>query len=247
VRGRWTQMNWTRAQVVFTPPGTWLGKFNMKTTDLVWNSFVGDWQGQVLYGSPRTKLTGHYTEYSMTSANGTLTAEGSVDVPGAYNLVYEYAGSPLRDAGTLRWYFAEADGGADGVAADSYEGYAFHSASGVLTVTSIVPGLPPASTEVPDVLRSVEGKMWDGETTRPLLEAGHMSGVRERPWGAEYGLAMTQRLDWDLAPAEAVLPYERRVGKYAWTGALAQKGLYRLQATIDNGAHHSPWHTVTVR
>lgn len=247
--GKWLSVGSARRQVQFIPPESWDGTFDTKT-DWV-GRFTGTnaaWEGSVSYGSPETNQIGHYVNYSMTSASGSLWADGTFESGRTYKYT---ADAPVKDSGTLRWYFADilGDYGSDGklsvlIPKGSYEGDSYHETSGTLTEVEDGVTLPednPTVFIVEDVLRLKNTE------PRPLLDRyGHMQETRVVNNDGDPTLIETTTSKWNLAPSSAV-----ENGFYSWGYKTAKKGVYRVRATVaktrDHAAAQSVWLKVTLK
>lgn len=132
--GKWTQVSSARRQVQFTAPTYWTGPFNI---EIAYPTSTTRWLGEVMYERTYTDLDFHYADYNMISATGVYASTGTGGV-GTRGYSFACVGTPLWDAGTVRWYFADstgAPGGLGGIAGDSYEGSASHAVTSVQTVT----------------------------------------------------------------------------------------------------------------
>lgn len=245
--GKWTQVSSARRQVQFTAPTYWTGPFNI---EIAYPTSTTRWQGQVMYERTYTNLDFHYADYNMISATGVYASTGTGGV-GTRGYSFACVGTPLWDAGTVRWYFADstgAPGGLGGIAGDSYEGSASHAVTSVQTVTwddGPVEVGPP--TEV-----DIWGEIWPlSDPTglpRPVLDPDlQMLGSRVRALPG-----YTESVDWNLHQSQPDLPVlADRGGTYSWKYTPRKKGVYRLRAamaqTVDRYACQTPWRKVTVR
>lgn len=247
--GKWLPVGSGHRQVQFIPPESWDGTFDTKDDWL--GRFTGTlaaWEGSVSYGSPETDQTGHYVDYSMTSALGRLWADGTFESGRTFKYTAE---TPVKDSGTLRWYFADilGDYGSDGtlsvlIPKGSYEGDSYHETSGTLTEVEDghdVSGDNPTFFIVEDVLRL------KNDEPRPVLDKyGHMQETRVVHSDGDPTLTGTETSKWNLAPSSAV-----ENGFYTWGYKTAKKGVYRVRATVaktrDHAAAQSLWIEVRLR
>jgi hypothetical protein len=247
--GKWLTVGSGHRQVQFIPPESWDGTFNTKIDWL--GEFTGinpAWEGSVSYGSPETHQLEHYVDYSMTSALGRLWAEGTF---GNVRTLKYTAETPVKDSGTLRWYFADilGDYGSDGklsvlIPKGSYEGDSYHKTSG--TLTEVEEGVTVTEDHafvvvVEDVLRLKNTE------PRPVLNTyGQMQDTRVVTSDGDPTLIETTTSQWNLAPSSAV-----ENGFYTWGYKTAKKGLYRVRATVartrDHAAAQSVWIKVRLR
>jgi hypothetical protein len=247
--GKWLTVGSGHRQVQFIPPDSWDGTFD---TTIDWlGSFTGinpAWKGSVSYGSPETHQIEHYVDYSMTSALGTLWADG---IFGSGRTLKYTAETPLEDSGTLRWYFADilGDYGSDGklsvlIPKGSYEGDSYHKTRGTLTEVEDGVTLPVDHAfvvVVEDVLRLKNTE------PRPVLNTyGQMQEKRVVINDADPTQIETTTSQWSLAPSSAV-----ENGFYTWGYKTAKKGVYRVRATVaktrDHAAAQSVWIKVRLR
>jgi hypothetical protein len=247
--GRWTAAGSGFEQVLFDAPDSWQGTFTTKLEQSGrFSGTPGSWEGSVLYGSPQTDLLGHYVDYTLTSATGRLWAQGVFES----GRTYDYSGTPVSDAGTLRWYYADVLGDYDAtgtasvlVIRDSYEGHVNHETVGTLTEKE------DGVTYVTESSRFyVADTMWLGRPApRPVLDRyGHMTETRVVHNDADPTLTDTTTSTWNLAPSSNVMA---RSGFFVWSYTPRKKGLYRLRATMPETAGHaavaSPWVALSVR
>jgi hypothetical protein len=281
-KGKWTPLwtNYGSKQVLFTPPASWEGTFNMEVTrdDGNWSDWTSTWRGQVRYElrAAPSSPTFHFTDYTMTWAQGEFTNNGIDTLMNGHAVSYAYTGfpfamgspTPFTDWGMLRWYFAEDKLAWDRddkgiVPKDSYEGNAWHNVRGTLFITGRYH--PGETEEVTGVSNHIDAEMWPGssheiwrsaasfvsvpaEAARPVLdEDGNMVHSVVRPMAHMAGY--TEKLNWVLTPST---PDDANIlgrsGFYSWEYTPTKKGLYRLQATIfkDITPQH-PLGTVSVQ
>ena len=247
--GKWLTVGSRHRQVQFIPPESWDGTFNTKIDWL--GEFTGTnpaWEGSVSYGSPETHQLEHYVDYSMTSASGRLWADG---IFGSVRTLTYTAETPVKDSGTLRWYFADilGDYGSDGklsvlIPKGSYQGDSYHETSGTLTEVEEGVNVPednPTFFIVEDVLR-----LKDTEPRPVLNKDGQMQQTRVVTSNDDPTLIETTTSKWNLAPSSAV-----ENGFYTWGYKTAKKGLYRVRATVartrDHAAAQSVWIKVRLK
>jgi hypothetical protein len=246
--GKWTPISTPGGgpQVQYTPPESWMGIFNTTTTaEGKITGILSAWEGSVVYGSPVTAQIGHFVDYTMTSAQGTLWQDYVFEG----GRTYTFSGTPVEDVGTLRWYFADADLGYEVIPGESYEGDSSHEAVGV--TTEVEDGKTWVTNDwhvtVADELRT-------GDLPRPLFHGGHMAETRVVHNDSDpTNYTWTTVSTWDLAPhdSDAVIPLAARQGSYDWQYTPTKKGAYRVRAMILKTANHvalnSPWRTFMVR
>lgn len=232
-KGKWTSL-WTSyasRQVLFTPPASWDGTFNIEVTadDGNWSDWTSTWHGQVRYElvTQQPPPSYHCADYTMTWAQGDFTNNGIDTVMNGHAVAYAYTGLPFAigsppfiDAGSLRWYFAEDKLGTltrdkSVVPRDSYEGTAWHNVRGTLFITGRY--RPGEIEEVTGVSNHVDAEMWPG--SRDELDSGARSFLSvpdetARPVLDADGVMLdsvvrpmenmagyTERLNWALTPS----------------------------------------------
>lgn len=108
-------------------------------------------------------------------------SQASDAVPSGTSLVTSQW-TPDEDVGNLRWYFADSESGAESIPADSYEGSAYHTFTGVSTKNYDVGGIHYTDVEEhaaaqADAEMRVDSHGGDyGEAARPLLVWGNLVG-----------------------------------------------------------------------